>query len=87
MDTVENNFYSKTWTIYISIQYIFKHDLDMLQGKFKLVKTLVVFFFLSTQRCCGGSKLIDLIPCIKKSLSSTKLTDNVTSTEKRHPAI
>lgn len=78
MDTVENNFYSKTWTIYISIQYIFKNDLDMLQGKFKLVKTLV---FLSTQ------KLIDLVPCIKKSLSSTKLTDNVTSTEKRHPAI
>lgn len=64
MDTVENNFYSKTW-IYISIQYIFKHDLDMLQGKFKLVKTLVLFF-LSTQRCCSGSKLIDLIPCIKK---------------------
>lgn len=62
MDTVENNFYSKTW-IYISIQYIFKYDLDMLQGKFKLVKTLV---FLSTQRCCSGSKLIDLIPCIKK---------------------
>lgn len=44
MDTVENNFYSKTW-IYISIQYIFKHDLDMLQGKFKLVKTLVFCFF------------------------------------------
>lgn len=63
MDTVENNFYSKTW-IYISIQYIFKYDLDMLQGKFKLVKTL--FFFLSTQRCCSGSKLTDLIPCIKK---------------------
>lgn len=55
MDTVENNFYSKTWTIYTSIQYIFKHNLDMLQGKFKLVKTLV--FFLSTQRCCSGSKL------------------------------
>lgn len=34
MDTVENNFYSKTWTIYISIQYIFKHDRDMLQGNF-----------------------------------------------------
>lgn len=29
MDTVENNFYSKTW-IYISIQYIFTRDLDML---------------------------------------------------------
>lgn len=29
MDTVENNFYSKTW-IYISIQYIFTCDLDML---------------------------------------------------------
>lgn len=45
MDTVENNFYSKTWTIYISIQYIFKHDLDMSQGKFKLVKTLVFFVY------------------------------------------
>lgn len=34
MDTVENNFYSKTWTVWISVQYsIFKHDLDMLQGK------------------------------------------------------
>lgn len=64
MDTVENIFYSKTWTIYTSIQYIFKHNLDMLQGKLKLVKTLVVF--LSTQRCCSGSKLSDLIPCIKK---------------------
>lgn len=64
MDTVENNFYSKTWTIYISIQYIFKHDLDMLQGKFKLVKTLVVF--LSAPRCRSGSKSTDLIPCIKK---------------------
>lgn len=42
MDTVENNFYSKTW-IYIFIQYIFKYDLDMLQGKFKLVKTLNFF--------------------------------------------
>lgn len=63
MNTVENNFYSKTWTIYISIQYIFKHDLDLLKGNFKLVKTLV---FLSTQRCCNRSKLIDLIPCIKK---------------------
>lgn len=52
MDTVENNFYSKTWTIYISIQYIFKHDLDMLQGKFKLVKTLVFFccfFFIYSE--------------------------------------
>lgn len=47
MDTVENNFYSKTWTIYTSIQYIFKHNLDMLQGKLKLVKTLVVFFVYS----------------------------------------
>lgn len=45
MDTVENNFYSKTW-IYISVQYIFKHDLDMLQGKFKLVKTLIFFHLL-----------------------------------------
>lgn len=26
MDTVENNLYSKTWTIYISIHYIFKRD-------------------------------------------------------------
>lgn len=42
MDTVENNFYSKTWTIYISIQYIFKHDLDLkVKCNFKLVKTLV----------------------------------------------
>lgn len=39
MDTVENNFYSKTW-IYISIQYIFTRDLDMLykeNKEFKLV--------------------------------------------------
>lgn len=39
MDTVENNFYSKTW-IYISIQYIFTRDLDMLykeNNEFKLV--------------------------------------------------
>lgn len=63
MDTVENNFYSKTWTIYISIQYIFKHDLDMLQGKFKLVKTLV--FCLLRVAAVAANKF-DLIPCIKK---------------------
>lgn len=46
MDTVENNFYSKTWTIYISIQYsIFKHDVDMLQGK--LLSWLKQFFAYS----------------------------------------
>lgn len=28
------------------IQYIFKHDLDVLQGNFKLVKTLVLFCLL-----------------------------------------
>lgn len=43
MDTVENNLYSKTWTIYISIHYIFKRDV-FLTGKFKLVETLVFFF-------------------------------------------
>lgn len=49
---------------------------------FKSVKTLV-FFFL-----CLLGDLIDLVPCITKSLSSTELTDNVTSNEKkRHPAI
>lgn len=43
MDTVENNFFlSQTWTIhffFFSIQYsIFKHDIDMLQGKSELVR-------------------------------------------------
>lgn len=44
---------------------------------FKSVKTLVVFFL------CLLGDLIDLVPCITKSLSSTELTDNVTSNEKK----
>lgn len=80
MDTVENNFYSKTW-IYISIQYIFKHDLDMLQGKFKLVKTLVLFFFVYSEML-QWQQINWSHSLYQKSLSSTKLTDNVTSTEK-----
>lgn len=56
MDTVENHFLLLTWTISISVQYIFKHNLDMLQGKFKLVKTLVVFFLSTWRCCCSGSK-------------------------------
>lgn len=76
MDTVENNFYSKTWTIYISVQYsIFKHDVDMLQGKF--LSWLKQFFayseMLRWQQINWSHSLYQ---------KTTKLTDYVTSTEK-----
>lgn len=42
MDTVEKKFYSKTWTIYMPIQYnIFKHDLNMLHVKLKVLLSIL----------------------------------------------
>lgn len=85
MDTVENNFTLKHGQS-ISQYNIFSNMISTCyKENFKLVKTLVFLFVCSEmpqwQQINWSHSLY------QKSFSSTKLTDNVTSSEKRHPAI